>query len=124
MKWPESVTWVSAAFFAGALVRSASMWWVLRVHALHLDDIEATLAAYRGCGNSPLAEVCSIELPWWDRFAVSISLGHLLQYEPGGREPNAAVRSLRMTPTCFHPRVMHVSGIAETVPTLLHRCLS
>lgn len=91
VKWPESVTWVSAAFFGVALVRSVSMWWVLRVHALHLDDIEATLAAYRGCGTSPLAEVCSIEMPWWDRFAVSISLGHLLQYEPSGREPNAAV---------------------------------
>ena len=34
-----------------------------------------------------------MELPWWDRVAVSISLGHLLQYEPGGREPNAAVSS-------------------------------
>ena len=102
VKWPESVTWVSAAFFGVALVRSVSMWWVLRIHASHLDDIEATLAAYRGCGNSPLAEVCSIELPWWDRFAVSISLGHLLQYEPGGREPNAAVSSLPPTlpPTC------------------------
>ena len=47
VKWPESVTWVSAAFFGVALVRSVSMWWVLRVHASHLDDIEATLAAYR-----------------------------------------------------------------------------
>ncbi len=94
VKWPESVTWVSAAFFGIALVRSVSMWWVLRVHASHLDDIEATLAAYRGCGTSPLAEVCSVELPWWDRIAISISLGHLLQYEPGGREPNAAVSNL------------------------------
>ncbi len=97
VKWPESVTWVSAAFFGVALVRSVSMWWVLRVHALHLDDIEATLAAYRGCGTSPLAEVCSIEMPWWDRFAVSISLGHLLQYEPSGREPNAAVSTTHLS---------------------------
>ena len=101
VKWPESVTWVSGAFFGVALVRSVSMWWVLRIHASHLDDIEATLAAYRGCGNSPLAEVCSIDLPWWDRFAVSISLGHLLQYEPGGREPTAAVSSHRLTTTAI-----------------------
>lgn len=68
------------------------MWYVLNAHAHHLDDIEATLASYRGCGSSPLAEACAIEIPWWDRFAISISLGHLLQFEPGGVEPSPAVR--------------------------------
>ncbi|KAK9909074.1 hypothetical protein WJX75_006831 [Coccomyxa subellipsoidea] len=87
VKWPESVTYVSAIFFAAAVVRSAAMWYVLNTHAAHLDDIEATLTAYRGCEDSPLAEVCAPEMPWWDRFAVSISLGHLLQFEPGGLEP-------------------------------------
>ncbi len=113
VKWPESVTWVSGAFFGVALVRSVSMWWVLRVHASHLDDIEATLAAYRGCGTSPLAEVCSIELPWWDRFAVSISLGHLLQYEPGGREPNAAVSIQSLAPLQLY------LGIADTLGVMM-----
>ena len=92
VKWPESVTYVSAIFFAAAVVRSAAMWYVLNTHAAHLDDIEATLTAYRGCEDSPLSEVCAPEMPWWDRFAVSISLGHLLQFEPGGLEPTKLVR--------------------------------
>jgi hypothetical protein len=75
------------------------MWWVLNAHASKLDDIEATLAAYRGCSASPLPDMCAPHLPWWDRFAVSISLGHLMQYEPGGLEPDSDVRSAPSTCT-------------------------
>lgn len=63
------------------------MWWVLSTHAGRLDDVEATLAAYRGCGDSPLAELCAAELPLLDRLAVGIALGHLAQYEPPGSDP-------------------------------------
>jgi hypothetical protein len=99
VKWPESVTCVSALFFLGAVVRSVAMWYVLHAHAHHLDDMEATLAAYRGCGSSPLAEACAVEMPWWDRFAISISLGHLLQFEPAGMEPSPSVsRALQCIP--------------------------
>jgi len=73
-------------------VRSSAMWWVLHVHAGRLDDIEATLAAYRGCGDSPLAELCAAELPLLDRLAVGIALGHLAQYEPPSDAGRAAVR--------------------------------
>ena len=74
-------------------MRSGAMWWVLSKHAGRLDDIEATLAAYRGCGDSPLAELCAAELPLLDRLAVGIALGHLAQYEPPGADPTcAAVR--------------------------------
>jgi len=74
------------------VVRSSAMWWVLHVHAGRLDDIEATLAAYRGCGDSPLAELCAAELPLLDRLAVGIALGHLAQYEPPSDAGRAAVR--------------------------------
>ena len=76
------------------------MWWVLSAHASKLDDIEATLAAYRGCSASPLADMCAPHLPWWDRFAVSISLGHLVQFEPGGTEPGSDVRSPSAVISC------------------------
>ena len=68
-------------------MRSGAMWWVLSTHAGRLDDVEATLAAYRGCGDSPLAELCAAELPLLDRLAVGIALGHLAQYEPPGSDP-------------------------------------
>ncbi|BDA41647.1 hypothetical protein COCOBI_02-4280 [Coccomyxa sp. Obi] len=87
VKWPDSVTYVSAIFFSAAVVRSVAMWYVLNTHAARLDDIEATLTAYRGCDSSPLADICAPQMPWWERFAVSISLGHLLQFEPNGVEP-------------------------------------
>ena len=70
------------------------MWWVLHAHAGRLDDIESTLAAYRGCGDSPLAELCAAELPLLDRLAVGVALGHLAQYEPPGDSERAAVRLL------------------------------
>ena len=78
-----------------AVVRSGAMWWVLSKHAGRLDDVEATLAAYRGCGDSPLAELCAAELPLLDRLAVGIALGHLAQYEPPGSDPaRVAVRAM------------------------------
>ena len=81
--------------------RSAAMWWVLNAHASKLDDVEATLAAYRGCSDHPLADMCAPHLPWWDRFAVSISLGHLLPFEPGGAEADTNVRRSLVPPaTC------------------------
>ncbi len=94
VKWPDSVTYVSAIFFSAAVVRSVAMWYVLNTHAAHLDDIEATLTAYRGCDSSPLADICAPQMPWWERFAVSISLGHLLQFEPNGVEPTKLVGQL------------------------------
>lgn len=82
-------------------MRSGAMWWVLSKHAGRLDDIEATLAAYRGCGDSPLAELCAAELPLLDRLAVGIALGHLAQYEPPGADPTGA--AVRPSPIVWKP---------------------
>ncbi|KAK9845783.1 hypothetical protein WJX81_002252 [Elliptochloris bilobata] len=94
-KWPDLVWLASALFFGVAVVRSMAMWWVLSKHAGRLDDVEATLAAYRGCGDSPLAELCAAELPMLDRLAVGVALGHLAQYEPPGSDP-AQVAALQL----------------------------
>lgn len=120
VKWPESVTYVSATFFAAAIVRSVAMWYVLNTHASALDDIEATLAAYRGCGESPLAEVCAVQMPWWDRFAISICLGHLIQFEPNGIEPTQLVSTL-LSGRC-HISVSLRSAPALSVPCFLSIC--
>lgn len=122
VKWPDSVTYVSAIFFSAAVVRSVAMWYVLNTHAARLDDIEATLTAYRGCDSSPLAEICAPQMPWWERFAVSISLGHLLQFEPNGVEPTKLVRQL--TPCTVGDRCCMQTAPLQVPPVLIVACRS
>ena len=63
-------------------MRSGAMWWVLSTHAGRLDDMEATLAAHRGCVNNPLprpelllaAAVVRSGAMWW---VLSKHAGHL-----------------------------------------------
>ncbi|KAK9829519.1 hypothetical protein WJX72_006305 [[Myrmecia] bisecta] len=108
VKWPQIATIASVIFFMFAVVRSAAMWWVLTAHAAKLDDIEVTLAAYRGCGNSPLAEMCAPDMPLWDRLAVGLSLGFLVQYEP----PDSAARQAVL----IHAYAEHMSVDSSDEP--------
>lgn len=44
------------------------------------------------CGDSRLAEMCPLEMPLWDRLAVGLAFGYLVQYEPPNSSARQAVR--------------------------------
>ena len=61
-RWPPTAALASAGFFGYALLRSGSMWWVLTAHAARLDDVEATLAAYRAELAALEAELAALKV--------------------------------------------------------------
>lgn len=75
-KYPGIVTVASGMFLSVAVIRSASMWWVLNRHGHTIDDVETTLDQFR----HTKAAASNPELPWWDRLAIKIAFNYLTQY--------------------------------------------